>query len=118
MKKIILFLIVLFTTVSYAQSDFDIAQEFMSKKGIKLVPNKRSATRGTDVPYSIFNGSEGKGFCIVVNGNVVGYDTNNIVNEDDMPCCLEELLDGTLEINESIWYYYINGRCYETNKEV
>jgi hypothetical protein len=31
---------------------------------------------------------------------------------------LEELLDGTLEVNESIWYYYIDGRCYETNKEV
>jgi len=93
MKKIILFLMVLFTTVCYAQSDFDIAQEFMNKKGIKLVPNERSLTRGTDAPYSIFNGSEGKGFCIVVNGNVVGYDTNNIVNEDDMPCCLEELLD-------------------------
>ena len=93
MKKIILFLMVLFTTVCQAHGDFDVAQEFMSKKGIKLVPNKRSATRGTDVPYSIFNGSEGKGFCIVVNGNVVGYDTNNIVNEDDMPCCMKELLD-------------------------
>ena len=75
MKKIILFLMVLFTTVCYAQSDFDIAQEFMNKKGIKLVPNERSLTRGTDVPYSIFNGAEDKGFCIVVNGKVVGYDT-------------------------------------------
>ena len=28
----------------------------------------------------------------------------------------EELIDGTLEINEDIWYWYINGRCYETNK--
>ena len=26
----------------------------------------------------------------------------------------EELIDGTLEINEDIWYWYINGRCYET----
>jgi len=43
----------------------------------------------------------------------------NLYGDDgcwDFP--LEELLDGTLEINESIWYYYINGRCYETNKEV
>ena len=31
---------------------------------------------------------------------------------------LEELLDGTLEINEDIWCYYINGRCYETDLEV
>ena len=93
MKKIILFLMVLFTTVCYAQSDFDIAQEFMSKKGIELVPNERSLTRGTDVPYSVFNGSEGKGFCVVANGSVVGYDTENIANEDDMPCCLKEILN-------------------------
>ena len=31
---------------------------------------------------------------------------------------LEELLDGTLEINEEIWYWYINGRCFETDEEV
>ena len=31
---------------------------------------------------------------------------------------LEELLDGTLEINEDIWYWYIDGRCYETSEEV
>lgn len=85
-------LAVLLTANCYAQSDFEIAQEFMSKKGVELVPNKSSATRGTDVPYSIFNGSEGKGFCIVANGNVVGYDTNNTINKDDMPCCLKELL--------------------------
>jgi len=34
----------------------------------------------------------------------------------DMP--LEELLDGTLEINDTIWYYYIDGRCYETTEYV
>lgn len=27
---------------------------------------------------------------------------------------LEELLDGTIDINEEIYYYLINGRCYET----
>lgn len=94
MKKIILTLLVtLFTLSTLAQSDFDIAQSFMSKKGIKLVPNERSLTRGTDVPYNIFNGSEDKGFCIVVNGKVVGYDTNNTVDIDNMPCCFKELLD-------------------------
>jgi hypothetical protein len=92
MKKIILFLMVLFTTVCYAQSDFEIAQSFMSEKGVKLVPNERSITRGTDVPYSIFNGSEDKGFCIVANGNVIGYDTENTVDEDNIPCCLKEIL--------------------------
>lgn len=30
----------------------------------------------------------------------------------------EEFLDGTLEPNENIWYWYINGRCYETTEEV
>lgn len=30
----------------------------------------------------------------------------------------EELIDGSLEINEDIWYWYINGRCYETFEEV
>ena len=77
----------------YAQSDFEIAQSFMNEKGVKLVPNERSATRGTDAPYSIFNGSDDKGFCIVANGNVVGYDTENTIDEDNMPCCLKEMLD-------------------------
>ena len=95
MKKFgILFMLLISLTVS-AQSDFDVAQEFMSKKGVKLVPNEHSTTRGTDTPYSIFNGSEGKGFCIVTNGKVIGYDTENTVDEDNMPCCLKEmLLDG------------------------
>jgi len=30
----------------------------------------------------------------------------------------EELLDGTLEINEDIWYWYIDGRCYETTETI
>ena len=30
----------------------------------------------------------------------------------------EELIDGTLEINETIWYWYIDGRCYETEETV
>jgi hypothetical protein len=101
MKKIILFLMVLFTTVCYAQSDFDVAQEFMSKKGVKLVPNKRSATRGTDTPYSIFNGSDGKGFCIVANGDVVGYDTSNTIDVDNMPCCLELILSKCSKIGKT-----------------
>lgn len=56
MKKSIILLVLAFITLSMsAQSDFDIAQSFMNKKGIKLVPNERSLTRGTDVPYSILN---------------------------------------------------------------
>lgn len=93
MKKAILFLTMLLTVTCYAQSDFDIAQSFMNEKGVKLVPNERSLTRGTDTPYSIFNGSEDKGFCIVVNGKVVGYDTENTANTDDLPIQLKELLE-------------------------
>jgi hypothetical protein len=65
----------------------------MGKKGVKLSPNERSTTRGTDTSYSIFNGSEGKGFCIVSNGNVIGYDTENTVEDDNVPCCFKELLN-------------------------
>ena len=94
MKKSISLLVLVLIAVSMsAQSDFDIAQSFMNKKGIKLVPNERSTTRGTDTSYSVFNGENNKGFAIVVNGCVVGYDTNNTANEDDMPCCMKELLD-------------------------
>lgn len=31
---------------------------------------------------------------------------------------LEELLDGAMEVNEDIWYWLIDGRCYETTEEV
>ena len=31
---------------------------------------------------------------------------------------LEELLDGSMGINEYIWYWLIDGRCYETTEEV
>lgn len=93
MKKVILFLTMLLAATCYAQSDFEIVQSFMNKKGVKLVPNERSTTRGTDAPYSIFNGSEGKGFCIVSNGNVIGYDTENTVEDDNVPCCFKELLN-------------------------
>ena len=30
---------------------------------------------------------------------------------------LEELLDGAMEINEDIWYWLIDGRCYETTEQ-
>ena len=91
MKKFGILFMLLFTLTVSAQNDFDIAKEFMSKKGVTL-KNNPSKTRGESKPYSVFNGEDGKGFCIVVNGNVVGYDTENTVDEDNMPCCLKELL--------------------------
>jgi len=30
----------------------------------------------------------------------------------------EELVDGTLDIDEDIWYWYIDGRCFETDEKV
>ena len=30
----------------------------------------------------------------------------------------EELIDGTLFINPTNWYWYIDGRCYETYEDV
>ena len=30
----------------------------------------------------------------------------------------EEVLDGTMELTEYIWYWYIDGRCYETYEDV
>lgn len=91
MKEVILMLAVLLTVNCYSQSDFDIAQEFMSKKGVTLKDSPK--TRGVDKPYSIFNGKDGKGFAIVVNGFVVGYDTENSVNTDDLPCCFDEMIE-------------------------
>lgn len=91
MKQLGTLLMLLFSLTVSAQSDFDIAREFMSKKGVTLV-NNLSKTRGDDKPYSVFNGSDDKGFCIVANGNVIGYDTENTINEDNMPCCLKEIL--------------------------
>ena len=34
----------------------------------------------------------------------------------DVP--FKELVDGTLEVDEDIWYWYIDGRCFETNERV
>ena len=39
-------------------------------------------------------------------------------SEETWSILLEELLDGTIEITEYIWYWYIDGRCYETYEDV
>lgn len=41
-------------------------------------------------------------------------------NEEDdclWDIAFEELIDGTLFINPTIWYWYIDGRCYETYED-
>ena len=37
-------------------------------------------------------------------------------NSDLRDFLFEELLDGSIDIDENIWYWYINGRCYETEE--
>jgi hypothetical protein len=39
-------------------------------------------------------------------------------NEDLWDFPLEEILDGTVEPNGNIWYWYIGGRLYETDVTV
>lgn len=39
-------------------------------------------------------------------------------NNDFWNIPLEEFLDSSLYPNEDIWYWLINGRCYETNEPV
>jgi len=77
MRTVSFIVSLLFALTLSAQSDFDIAQEFMSKKGVTLSKENKASTRGEDKPYSIFNGEDGKGFAIVANGIVIGYSTEN-----------------------------------------
>ena len=39
-------------------------------------------------------------------------------NDDLWDILFEELLDGSVDIDEDIWYWYIDGRCYETYEKV
>lgn len=98
MKKIfILFFTLLAAAFANAQSDFEIASSFMSKKGITLVYDtysKNRASASEDKPYSIFHGVDDKGFAIVKDGVVVGYSTENSIDEGNMPCALEGMLEG------------------------
>ena len=77
MRTVSFIVSLLFALTASAQSDFDIAQEFMSKKGVTLSKDNKASTRGEDKPYSIFNAEDGKGFAIVANGIVIGYSTEN-----------------------------------------
>lgn len=76
---------------SYSDA-FEVAQRFMTKKGISLVNDDKAATRSNAEPYSIFKGEDNKGFAIVVNGSIVGYSTENGVDENGMPDALKDML--------------------------
>lgn len=79
MRKIVLTLLgIMFSAVAYCQSDFEIAQEFMSGKGVML--DQKPTTRGGGMA-SVFTGADGNGFAIVKDGIVVGYSTTNTATE-------------------------------------
>lgn len=94
MKKAFLFVVLfVLSMVCYAQSDFEIASSFMSKKGITLLYDTYSKNRAkSNKPYSIFHGADDKGFAIVKNGIVVGYSTEDYIDEENMPTALSEML--------------------------
>ena len=88
----------LFAQNIYSTKSFDIAQSFMSKKGIVLVANS-SMTRGNIMPYEVFKGKNEKGFAIVCGGEVVGYSTENTFDESTFPDELREMLIAYSEIS-------------------
>ena len=93
-RSILLFTFTLLTLFSKSQNvsgtdAFEVAQSFMSKKGVVLV-NDMTNTRG-DGSYSVFKGKDGKGFAIVVNGSVFGYSVDGM--SGDMPDELREMLE-------------------------
>ena len=55
---------------------------------------------------------------LVLNKNVTDWRNLYRGNNGLRGFALEEILDGTIEPNENIWYWYINGRCYETDEDV
>ena len=93
MRTLSLIISLFFALSMSAQSDYDIASKFMAKKGVTLAKDNKATTRGESKPYSIYNGENGKGFAIVVNGNIVGYSTESTADVDDMPPALESMLD-------------------------
>ncbi len=93
MRTLSLIISLFFALSMSAQSDYDIASKFMSKKGVTLAKDNKATTRGESKPYSIYNGENGKGFAIVVNGNIVGYSTENTADVDNMPPALKSMLD-------------------------
>lgn len=101
MRKFYLFIALLALAISAnAQSDFAVAQTFMSKKGITLKGYSKTSNRvsGVDKPYSIFKGVDNKGFVIVANSNVVGYSTENDIDEENLPDAVKGMLESITNI--------------------
>ena len=60
----------------------------------------------------------GKSIHLWLGGTLQAWSKQNDSDADLWDFQLEELLDGTVEIDETIWYWLIDGRCYETDEVV
>ena len=115
-KSIFLLSVMLFSITAFAQSDFDVAQRFMSKKGVSLVKNTVTRTSGGSNNYSIFNGVNNKGFAIVANGAIIGYSTENECDANNLPPQLKAMLDSLPEVKRTRGA--VEGRVYPEGYEV
>ena len=68
----------LFSITAFAQSDFDVAQRFMSKKGVSLVDNKKTRTN-SDCSYQI--SSTTNSINDITYGNTKSTDTYNMLGQ-------------------------------------
>ena len=59
---------------------------------------------------------EHKALHLIIGMSLSEWESRYGGNADLWNMPFEELIDGTLEINEDIWYCYIDGRCYETDE--
>ena len=71
LKIYILFLLVANSLTAYCKSDFEIAREFMLKKGVMI--SEKAATRNYDDSYSAFRAIGDNGYVVVENGIVIAY---------------------------------------------
>ena len=53
---------------------------------------------------------------IVLGKTVKEWEITYSESDDLWSIPFEEILDGALEVNENIWYWYIDGRVYETEE--
>jgi len=114
MKKSIVVLLMAFTAVSvFAQKQFEIANEFMSKKGIRLIDKDCSKKLDSNSSYSLFKGENGKGFAIVANGCVIGYSDESSCDENNIPDVIKSLIKAystpttkhrSPQVNYPSWY--------------
>ena len=70
-KNYLLFLLMINSLIVFSKSDFDIAREFMLKKGAMIC--EKAATRNSNESYSAFRTIDNSGYVVVENGIVIAY---------------------------------------------